>query len=263
MTRLLLAAAVIIAGAAWAQDKTPEPAKPAAAEKPADGIPADFATLKAKVNYIIGASTALNMTRQGIELEPEAFSRGVADAAAGKANLVPEQMQKIFMAYQEEIQKLLAGMKDGNEKKGDEFLKANAAKEGVKQLPSGIQYKVVKAAAKDAASPTLTDLVTCNYRGTLIDGTEFDSSYARKEPATFPVRGVIRGWTEVLQLMRVGDHWQVFIPAKLAYGDTGSLPKIQPGSALVFDIELLDVKPMPKQEGGMPGGLEDGPPEGE
>ena len=130
-----------------------------------------------------------------------------------------------------------------NKKAGEDFLAANKSKEGVITLPSGLQYKILKTGT--GAVPKLTDLVSVNYKGTLIDGTEFDSSYTRGEPATLGVRGVVKGWTEALQLMTVGSQWQLFIPAALAYGERGSPPKIGPNSALVFEVDLLDIKQPP------------------
>src|ERR1700724_3269296 len=129
-----------------------------------------------------------------------------------------------------------------NKKAGDDFLAQNKAKEGVVALPDGLQYKILKEGT--GPKPSATDSVGCNYRGTLLDGTEFDSSYKRGQPATFPVNGVIKGWTEALQLMKVGSKYQVVIPSGLAYGERGAGRDIEPNSTLIFDVELLDVKPM-------------------
>ncbi len=126
-----------------------------------------------------------------------------------------------------------------NQQEGKAFLSANKTKEGVVTLPSGLQYRIIKKGS--GPSPKLTDKVTTHYRGTLIDGTEFDSSYSRNQPATFPVNGVIPGWTEALQLMHNGDKWQLFIPSKLAYGNRAVGDKIKLGSTLIFEIELLDI----------------------
>jgi len=130
---------------------------------------------------------------------------------------------------------------EANKKEGDAFLAANKTKEGVITLPDGLQYKVLKQG--DGPKPTTNDKVVCNYRGTLVKGTEFDSSYKRNEPATFPVTGVIKGWTEALQLMPVGSKWQLYIPSDLAYGPPGRPPVIPPNSTLVFEIELLSIQP--------------------
>jgi FKBP-type peptidyl-prolyl cis-trans isomerase FklB len=127
-----------------------------------------------------------------------------------------------------------------NKKAGDAFLAANKTKEGVVTLPSGLQYKILKEGT--GPKPTPADSVVCNYRGTLIDGKEFDSSYKRGQPATFPVGQVIKGWTEALQLMPVGSKWQLFVPADLAYGDRGAGPDIGPGATLIFEVELISIK---------------------
>jgi FKBP-type peptidyl-prolyl cis-trans isomerase FklB len=133
----------------------------------------------------------------------------------------------------------MAQLGDTNKKEGAAFLAANKTKEGIVALPSGLQYKVEKQGT--GPKPAAGDTVTCNYRGTLIDGKEFDSSYKRGQPASFPVSGVIRGWTEALQLMPVGSKWELFIPSDLAYGDRGAGPDIGPGSTLVFEVELLSI----------------------
>jgi FKBP-type peptidyl-prolyl cis-trans isomerase FklB len=127
-----------------------------------------------------------------------------------------------------------------NKKAGEDFLAANKAKEGVVTLPSGLQYKILTAG--NGPKPVVTDSVVCNYKGTLLDNTEFDSSYKRGQPATFPVGQVIKGWTEALQLMPVGSKWQLFIPSDLAYGPRGSAPTIGPNSTLIFEVELLSIK---------------------
>ena len=133
-----------------------------------------------------------------------------------------------------------------NKKESAEFLTTNKAKEGVVTLPSGLQYKILTAGT--GPKPTATDTVVCNYRGTLISGAEFDSSYKRGQPASFPVNGVIKGWTEALQMMPVGSKWQLFVPSELAYGDRGAGADIGPGAALVFEVELLSIQAKDKSE---------------
>ena len=168
----------------------------------------------------------------------------LADALAGKTALTDAELRETLNTFRKEMMtKMEAKQKtDGekNVKDGEAFLAANAKKEGVKTLPSGLQYKVIKSGA--GKSPKATDTVKVHYHGTLIDGTVFDSSVERKEPATFPVNGVIPGWIEGLQLMKEGDKWQLFIPAKLAYGERGAGQDIGPNSALIFEVELLEVK---------------------
>jgi FKBP-type peptidyl-prolyl cis-trans isomerase len=134
-----------------------------------------------------------------------------------------------------------------NKKEGVEFLTANKSKEGVVMLPSGLQYKILTAGS--GPKPTASDTVVCNYRGTLISGAEFDSSYKRGQPASFPVNGVIKGWTEALQLMPVGSKWQLFVPSELGYGDRGAGADIGPGATLIFEVELLSIQSKDKPEG--------------
>ena len=163
------------------------------------------------------------------------MSRGVVQRGV----LRPGQPQ--LAAQAQKVQDAeLAKAGEANMKEGEEFLAANKTKDGVVTLPSGLQYKILTAGA--GAKPTASDTVVCNYRGTFINGTEFDSSYKRGQPASFPVGGVIKGWTEALQLMPVGSKWQLFIPADLAYGERGRGP-IEPNAVLVFELELLSIQP--------------------
>src|SRR5260370_41470865 len=155
------------------------------------------------------------------------------------------QLQAEMRTRQEEKMKLAAG---ANKKAGEEFLAANKTKEGVVTWPSGLQYKILTEGT--GPKPTATDTVSCNYRGTLINGTEFDSSYKRGQPASFPVTGVIKGWTEAVQLMPVGSKWQLFVPSDLGYGDRGADPRsgIGPGPTLIFEVELLSIQAKDKAE---------------
>ena len=150
-----------------------------------------------------------------------------------------QEVRETMMAFEKDIQQKQAATAQKNAAEAEKFLGENKTKEGVKTAGSGLQYKVLKEGA--GAQPKSSDSVTVNYRGTLLDGTEFDSSYKRGEPATFPVGGVIKGWTEALQLMKVGSKFQLFIPANLAYGEQGR-PGIPPNSVLIFEVELMDVK---------------------
>jgi FKBP-type peptidyl-prolyl cis-trans isomerase FklB len=163
---------------------------------------------------------------------------------AGKTVMTDMEAHNTLMQAQQEAKKKIDETRQAsmepNKKAGDAFLAANKTKEGVVTLPSGLQYKILKEGT--GPKPTPSDSVVCNYRGTLIDGKEFDSSYKRGQPATFPVGQVIKGWTEALQLMPVGSKWELFVPPDLAYGDRGAGPDIGPGATLIFEVELISIK---------------------
>jgi FKBP-type peptidyl-prolyl cis-trans isomerase len=195
-------------------------------------------------SYAIGADIAANFKRQHIEVDVGALTAGFNDAWAGKSRLSPEELRaatdefrKALMADMEARNKAAA---EKNRTDGQSYLSANSAKDGVKTTQSGLQYKVLKSGT--GPSPKSTDTVKVHYHGTLIDGTVFDSSVERGEPATFQVGGVIRGWVEALQLMHVGDQWQLTIPAELAYGDQSPGGAIGPNSTLIFEVELLGIE---------------------
>ena len=215
------------------------PAFAAAQEAPA------LKTEKEKLSYAMGMDLGTQLKARSVDIDPAVFARGLKDALSGSKTLLTDaeakaiitELQKAMMVKQAEAAKI-AGEK--NRAEGDAFLAANKAKPGVVALPSGLQYKVLTMGTGN--KPTLDSTVVCQYRGTLINGTEFDSSYSRKEPATFPVKGVIKGWTEILQLMPAGSKWQVFIPPGLAYGERGSGTLIGPNATLIFDIELTAIK---------------------
>jgi FKBP-type peptidyl-prolyl cis-trans isomerase FklB len=198
---------------------------------------------KDKVSYALGLNLGANLRRQSVEADPAIIEQGIKDAIAGGKTLLTDdearaaliQLQTDLRAKQEEKMKQAAVT---NKKEGDEFLAANKTKEGVVTLPSGLQYKILKEG--NGPKPTTSDSVVCNYKGTLINGTEFDSSYKRGTPATFPVTGVIKGWTEALQLMPVGSKWELFIPADLAYGESGR-GEIPPNATLIFEVELVSI----------------------
>jgi FKBP-type peptidyl-prolyl cis-trans isomerase FklB len=200
---------------------------------------------KDKISYVIGMDMGSNFKKQSIDIDPDILVRGIKDGLSGGKSLLTEQevleittaFQKEMMAKQEELNKKLG---EKNKKEGEVFLAENKKKEGVKTLPSGLQYKVIKAGT--GKKPKLTDTVTTNYRGTLIDGTEFDSSYRRGQPASFPVNGVIPGWTEALQLMEEGAKWQLFVPPNLGYGDRGAGRQIGPNATLIFEVELISIQ---------------------
>lgn len=252
-TKFLIAAG-LVSVAALAEDAKPA-ANPAAAPAPVAVAPAPskFSSPKEERSYAIGVVLAndmkRNLTRAGFEVSDETVARGFSESFLSKSpTLNGDEARKIVNAYAgemrakaEEKRKLEA---EANKKSGDEFLATNKTKPGVVALPSGLQYKVIKQG--EGAKPKATDVVLTQYKGTLIDGTEFDSSYSRGEPAKFAANRVIKGWTEALQLMPVGSKWQLYIPSDLAYGPTGSPPKIGPNSALIFDIELVSIQEPPK-----------------
>lgn len=206
---------------------------------------------KDKVSYAIGLNIGKSMKQEGLDINPDALAAAMKDVFAGaKAQLTDEEVQQVMqdfqkkmmakqMALREKAQAEAAAAGPKNKADGEKFLADNKKKEGVKTTASGLQYKVIKDGT--GKTPKATDRVVTHYRGTFINGTEFDSSYKRNEPAEFGVGDVIRGWTEALQLMKEGAKWQLFIPYNLAYGE-GGRPGIPPSSMLIFDIELISVK---------------------
>ena len=200
---------------------------------------------KDKVSYSIGLNIGKSMKQEGLDINPDALAAAMKDVFAGaKPQLTDEEVQAVMQEFQKEMMaKRMKGQQEGltkNKAEGEKFLADNKKKEGIKTTASGLQYKVIKDGT--GKTPKATDTVKTHYRGTLINGTEFDSSYKRGEPAEFPVNGVIKGWTEALQLMKEGAKWQLFIPSELAYGERGAGRDIGPNSTLIFDIELLSVK---------------------
>ena len=197
-------------------------------------------TQKEKVSYSLGMNIGKNMKMQGIEVDQEYLVQGMRDALSNaKAAMSEKDMETAMKAFQQEMQTKQIYADDKNKKDGEAFLAANKKKDGVITLASGLQYKVIKMGT--GPKPTSLQIVTCNYRGTFIDGKEFDSSMRYGRPAEFPVNGVIKGWTEALQLMPVGSKWELYIPSDLAYGEKGSQPTIRPNSTLIFEIELLSI----------------------
>ncbi|GIW95844.1 MAG: peptidyl-prolyl cis-trans isomerase [Pirellulaceae bacterium] len=208
--------------------------EPAQAEKQSENLP----TVQDKASYGIGYQIGRQLRGNGMLVTIPAFLRGLQDALAGKPTALPQRdMIEAIGTHQRDS---LTRLAHENKEKGDAFLKANAQKPGVVQLPSGLQYQVLKQG--DGPRPKLTDRVKTHYHGTLIDGTVFDSSVEAGEPVTFAVNEVIPGWTEALQLMRVGDKWRLFIPPNLAYGVQGAPPDIAPNSVLIFEVELLGIE---------------------
>jgi FKBP-type peptidyl-prolyl cis-trans isomerase FklB len=213
--------------------------------KPAAAAPLSLNTKKEKVSYAIGADLGGKLKSSSIEVDPNILTRALKDSLTGaKSAMTEDEVRATLSDLTKDLQQKQAALNkekaDKNKKDGDAFLAANKTKEGVVALPSGLQYKILKSGT--GPKPTAADTVVCNYKGTLIDGKEFDSSYKRGQPATFPVGGVIKGWTEALQLMPVGSTWQLFIPADLAYGDRQAGPDITPGSTLVFEVELMSIQ---------------------
>jgi FKBP-type peptidyl-prolyl cis-trans isomerase FklB len=182
----------------------------------------------------------MNFKRQNVEVNPDLILNGMKDGMASKPQMTMDQIRDTMMAFEKDMQQKQAEAGKKNAADADKFLAENKKKDGVKTTASGLQYKVMKEG--NGTSPKASDTVTVNYRGTLVDGTEFDSSYKRGEPATFPVGGVIKGWTEALQLMKPGSKYQLFIPPDLAYGQNSPGPQIPPNSALIFEVELMNAQ---------------------
>jgi len=201
---------------------------------------------KDKVSYSIGLDIGMTFQKQKMEINSDVLAAGLKDGLSGaKPLLSPEEVRQVMTQFSKDMREKTAVANkeaaDKNTKEGEKFLAENKAKPGVKTTASGLQYKVEKEGS--GTPPKETDTVEVNYRGTLIDGTEFDRSYKRGEPATFPVNRVIKGWTEALQLMKPGAKYQLFIPSNLAYGPGGTGGYIGPNSTLIFEVELLSVKP--------------------
>jgi FKBP-type peptidyl-prolyl cis-trans isomerase FklB len=212
------------------------------------GMAQDSAILKTqrdKVSYSMGLDIGRMLKMQNVDVDLELVTRGFKDAYTGNQSLLTdEEMQEVLTNFKKEFiakqQELAKQQGEKNKKEGEIFLETNKKKEGVQTLPSGLQYKVLKAGA--GKKPTATDTVTVHYRGTLIDGKEFDSSYRRGKPATFPVNGVIPGWTEALPLMEEGAKWELFIPSNLAYGERSAGGDIGPNATLIFEVELISIE---------------------
>ena len=211
----------------------------------ASGEPLTLKTEKDRINYAIGVNVMWNLKQQGIDTDLDMIYRGMKDAQTGnKLQLNDNDIRKIMATMQSAVKqrrmKALSASGPENLKEGEAFLAANAKKDGVQVLSSGLQYKALKSG--DGKKPADSDTVVCRYRGTLVDGTEFDSSDRTGKPATLKVDGLIAGWKEALKLMPVGSMWQVFVPSALAYGEKGVPGAIGPNAALVFEIELLAIK---------------------
>jgi FKBP-type peptidyl-prolyl cis-trans isomerase FklB len=223
-TLLIASSTVLLALPLFAQDKS-----------------APLKDQKDKVSYSIGLNVGFNLSKQKIAVNTDALSAGIKDALAGKPQMTEAEVKETMSAFEKDMMEKQKAEGEKNAADGVKFLEDNKKKDGVKSTASGLQYKSLKEGT--GVQPKATDTVTVNYRGTLTDGTEFDSSYKRNEPATFPLNGVIKGWTEGLQLMKKGSKYQFFIPAALAYGERSPGAGIPPNSTLIFEVELLEVKP--------------------
>lgn len=224
---MAVAGIALLAGTAWGEEA------------------AVLKTQKDKVSYGIGMNIGSSLKRDAIDVDADLLVKGLKDSlSGGKTLMSDEEYRETMAAFQKEMmEKQVAAAKaaaEKNKKEGEAFLAENGKKEGVVTLPSGLQYKVIKSGT--GKTPTSGDTVETHYRGTLIDGTEFDSSYKRGQTATFPVTGVIPGWTEALQKMKEGDKWQLFIPPNLAYGERGAGRDVGPNATLIFEVELIAVK---------------------
>ncbi len=248
MRWMMALAMALLAGSAAAQD-APATNKQKHATAPKQQVTSTLKDEKSKRNYALGVSLGDSLKRQHlIELDLDLLIRGLRDALSGSKMLLTEEEVRTTLAamqneHMERNMLLAKQLAEKNEKDGEAFLAANKVKEGVITLASGLQYKILKAG--EGRKPTAGDQVICQYRGTFIDGTEFDNSYARNQPAAFAVNKTIKGWTEALQLMPVGSKWQLFIPPNLAYGATGSGRTIGPNATLIFEVELISIQDKP------------------
>ena len=276
----LLAAGTMLMANVQAQQTSPTNAQqapaakaaPAGAQKapaPKTGVAAKrtqpvltLKTQKDKASYAVGLNVGRNLggqlSQQSVDYDQAILLRGIKDAlAGGKTLLTDDEVKAVLTQLQTEVrtrqqekmkveQEKMKVVAEGNKKEGTEFLEANKTKEGVITMPSGLQYKILTEGT--GPKPAATDTVTCNYKGTLLNGKEFDSSDKHGQPATFLVTNVIKGWTEALQLMPVGSKWQLFVPSELAYGDRGADPRsgIGPGATLIFEVELLSIQAKPE-----------------
>jgi len=250
----ILAAGFILLGSAMAQQPPAKSAAPAApSQQPSAAATASDTALptdKDKLSYAIGMMVGGGLHRDAVDVDPNMLLRGLKDALAGGPTLLTsEQAQTTIVQLRAQLQQKMEAQRaqagETNKKEGEDFLAANKTKPGVVALPSGLQYKVLKEGT--GPKPAATDKVKCNYRGTLINGTEFDSSDKHGGPQTFPVNGVIKGWTEALQLMPTGSKWQLFVPSDLAYGARGADGDIGPNATLIFEVELLSIEKKDQQ----------------
>ncbi len=242
-----LSIALLLSTGALAQQTSTATTKPGTAAGSASGgaQSSTLTTDKDKQSYAIGVNIGQSLKHDGLDVDPNIVAQGLKDAMTGaKSQLSDAEAQEAMTKLRTELiarkNEEMQRLGEANKKAGEQFLAANKTKEGVVTLPSGLQYKILKEGT--GPKPTASDSVVCDYRGTLIDGTEFDSSYKRGQPETIGVTQVIKGWTEALQLMPVGSKWQLYIPSDLAYGAKGAGNAIGPNSTLIFDVDLLSIK---------------------
>ena len=208
---------------------------------PLTGSAAELTTEKKKFSYTVGRQIGQSLLRQGVDVDAAAFAEGIEDMLSGTASkLSEEEMEAVTKSYQDKQKEEQQALAQQNSEAGQEFLEANKGKDGVVVLPSGLQYKVLEKG--NGKQPTADDTVVVHYRGTTINGNEFDSSYKRGEPTTLQIANVIKGWQEALLLMSEGSKWQLYIPTELAYGERGAGAAIGPNEILIFDIELISVQ---------------------
>jgi FKBP-type peptidyl-prolyl cis-trans isomerase len=258
-------ALLLIATAVRAEDSKPN-ASPAASASPSASASAEsnqsLKDEKDKLSYSVGVDIGRTIQRLNVDLNQGPLTQGILDVLGNRPMaLSDDELQQRLQAFQQKLaqkqeealaqkQQDMKASAEKNKVEGKKFLDDNAKKDGVTTLPDGLQYKVIKQGT--GAKPKATDVVEVNYRGTFIDGKEFDSSEKNGGPVSFPVNEVIKGWSEALTLMPIGSKWQLFIPSELAYGDEGEGEDIQPGSTLVFDVELLSIKKEEAQSGPSP-----------
>jgi FKBP-type peptidyl-prolyl cis-trans isomerase len=245
LSAVVVVAGILLAGGAGAQQSPSATKAPSSAPKAATAPSSELSTPKEKSSYALGMNIARGLLQQSIDVDTPSLLRGMKDTLSGSKPLLDDnEAQAALSQLQHQVQikqqEAMQKAAEENMTQGEAFLAANKVKQGVVALPSGLQYKIV--AEGTGPKPTASDTVVCNYRGTLIDGTEFDSSYKRGQPASFAVNQVIRGWTEALQMMPVGSKWQLFIPPNLAYGPRGAGGVIGPNATLIFEVELLSIK---------------------
>jgi FKBP-type peptidyl-prolyl cis-trans isomerase len=234
-----------------AKTQKPPVKKPGAAATSKAPAPLVLKTPKDKASYALGMNIGKGLHRDSVDIDPAIFLRGMKDAlAGGKTALTDEEAHAALTELQNDLRKKqqekMQALGEENKKAGDAFLTSKKAEAGVVTLPSGLEYKILTPGT--GPKPTPADTVVCNYRGTFLDGSEFDSSYKRGQPATFAVNGIIKGWSEALQLMPVGSKWQLFVPPDLAYGERGAPPVIGPNATLIFEVELVSIQPPAKPE---------------